>query len=194
MHDNVRLEIKEDLFSWENIYPDLHPQPVLETLMTLWNYEAELFIPHKHTSLECKTGKLTRVLKHPNFPPPPPPCQLDGVEYELETTRIINNVMDERDTMESDDCALLMAINQNEIDKYALKKPFQLTINNKYPFPDLVPEAFDNIQMKQGQNLVDYNELNGRSKDDSRFIETWFLVTVLISTLLLLYLSPAQNS
>jgi hypothetical protein len=188
------LEIKEDLFSWENIYPVLHPQPVLETLMALWDYAAELFFSHKYASLECKAGKLVRVLKHPSYPPPPPPCQLDGVEYELETTSIINNVMDERDTLEPEECALLMAINQNEIDKYAHKKPSQVNITYKHPFPDLVPEGFDNIQMNQWQNLVDYNEPDGTSRDNSRFIETWFLVTMLICTLLLLYLSPSQNS
>lgn len=172
----------------------LHPQPVLETLKALWTYDAASFSDHKHVTIECKAGNLARVLKHPNIPPPPPPCQLDGVEYELETATIMHSVTDECNIMEPKECALILPISQNELHKYGHKEHSYVNTPNKYPFPDLVPEAFDNIQMSNGRNLLDYNLQFQRSRDDTTSINTWFLITLLICSLLLVYLLPSQNS
>ena len=179
---NTRLEIKEDLFSWEHVYPDLVPQLVLETLMALWNYEAELSYPDKGDPLKHGGGRCAKILKHPMGPPPPPPCQLDGVEYELEITRVLDNtrvMMPDRQRTESD---LIGGQHSNS------------NATRTYPFPDLVPESFDNIQLQRGQVRIENGKSLRKCGHISNIHETMFLTFVLLSSLLLLYLLPAFTS
>ena len=59
LHEIAGSKIKEDLFSWESIHPELQPQQVLKTLTELWNKnDACLF--HNHDILDSKDRKEKR--------------------------------------------------------------------------------------------------------------------------------------
>ena len=178
--------MKEDLFTWESVYPILNLEAVLETLMALWDYETKLTLTDigtvKHGARGCQM-----YLKHPDCPPPPPPCQLDGVEYELETmsisgkTTVANNLTH----IESSDIPSIQTSMKSLNDKQVLENRAC-----EYPFPDLIPESFDNRQQH-----IRTNQTLSKSKEDiSPNAESWFLISVIIGSLMTLYLLPTYES
>ena len=178
--------MKEDLFTWESVYPTLNSQVVLVTLMALWDYETKLTLTDigtvKHGARGCQM-----YLKHPDCPPPPPPCQLDGVEYELETMSIPGKTMcvNTLTHIESFDIPSTQTPTKSLNDKHVLENGVC-----EYPFPDLIPESFDNRQqhIRTNQTLL-------KSKEDiSRNAESWFLISVIIGSLMILYLLPTYES
>ena len=178
LHEIIASEIKEDLFSWESIYPDLHPQQVLKTLMALWSNAFESSFDD-YNSIIPRNTIVKSCLRHPPNPPPPPPCQLDDVEYELETTNILENTIIDNNPIFTNQSDYNDKNNSNEI-----------SITNTSAFPDLIPESFENIQkirQKMSVNEISFDECENVIRHK---IETMFLVIVLICSLALLYILP----
>ena len=172
------------------MWPELDPEPVLRTLMALWEFEAGVFNLVKHDVLDYGGGTYTKLLRHPSCPPPPPPCQLDGVEYELDTTTIFDR------TMSNNAQANMTRNEEDEIEHNTSINPLShANATNKYPFPDLVPEAFENrVQHKVLSDSCKSGDFDRENNESTtRNIETFFLTTMLCSTLLLLYLLPAYD-
>ena len=180
------MEMKEDLFTWESVHPILNSQAVLETLMALWDYETKLTLTDIGTVKHGVRG-YQMYLKHPDCPPPPPPCQLDGVEYELETMSISGKttVVNTLTHIESFDIPSTQTPTKSLNDKQVLENRAC-----EYPFPDLIPESFDHRQQH-----IRANQTLSKSKEDiSLNAESWFLISVIIGSLMILYLLPTYES
>ena len=149
--------MKEDLFTWESVYPILNLEAVLETLMVLWDYETKLTLTDNR-DLKYGVRGCQMYLKHPDCPPPPPPCQLDGVEYELETMSIPGKTMcvNTLTHIESFDIPSTQTPTKSLNDKHVLENGVC-----EYPFPDLIPESFDTRQQH-----IRTNQTLSRSKED----------------------------
>ena len=183
------MEMKEDLFTWESVHPILNSQAVLETLMALWDYETKLSLTALTDNGPTKYGMrgCQMYLKHPDCPPPPPPCQLDGVEYELETMSISGKttVVNTLTHIESFDIPSTQTPTKSLNDKQVLENRAC-----EYPFPDLIPESFDHRQQH-----IRANQTLSKSKEDiSLNAESWFLISVIIGSLLILYSLPTYES
>ena len=123
---------------------------------------------------------LQNCLRHPPDPPPPPPSQLDDVEYELETTHILENTIIDTNPIFT---------NQSDDNDYK-NNSNEISISNTSAFPDLIPESFENIQkirQKMSVNEMSFDECENVIRNK---IETTFLVIVLISSLAMLYILP----
>ena len=176
------------------MYPDLEPEPVLRTLMALSEFEAGVITIEKHDILSYDGGKCAKILRHPSCPPPPPPCLLDGVEYELETTNLLDKTMTQCNVSQLEDNKL--RCDSEETENTLLNPLSHVNVTNKYPYPDLVPEAFDNNFQQKYMHAPSKHDGLQRENNGSttiRDIETFFLTTVLCSTLLLLYFFPAHD-
>ena len=182
LHEIIASEIKEDLFSWESIYPHLQPQQVLKTLMSLWSKAFESSFDD-YNSITSRNAIMQNSLRHPPNPPPPPPCQLDDVEYELETTNILDSTIIDTNP-----------IFTNQSDDNDKKNSNEISISNTSAFPDLIPESFENIQkirQKMSVNEMSFDECENVIRHK---IETVFLVIVLISSLAMLYILPNTDT
>ena len=182
LHEIIASEIKEDLFSWESIYPDLHPQQVLKTLMVLWSKAFESSFDDYNPMIPRNTIRQN-CLRHPPNPPPPPPCQLDDVEFELETTNILDNTNFNTNL-----------IFTNQSDNNDNNNSNEISITNTSAFPDLIPESFENIRkirQKMSVNEMSFDECENVIRHK---IETMFLVIVLISSLTMLYILPNSDT
>lgn len=178
LHEIAGSKIKEDLFSWESIHPDLQPQQVLKTLTELWNKnDACLF--HNHDILDSKDRKEKRYVNFPSNSPPPPPFKLDDVEHELETTMILEDMVKIPKSV----------ISHIEKDaKTCSNEISAINITNTCVFPDLIPESFENIQLMRKKESID-SDLSYECKILTiQKVETLFLVIVFISSMILLYL------
>ena len=181
------------------MYPDLNPEPILKTLEELWNFAAgtaAITSPERTYNSISGGRRNTHVLRPPSCSPPPPPCQLDGVEYELETTSLLDKTITEANVNEFEPNNLTSEVNTMEHSLTSVNLQLH-DITNNYPYPDLVPEAFSNPFQKRlllaSNQLHQTDESNYGSSITRRNIESIFLITVFCSTMLLLYLFPAYD-
>lgn len=180
LHETAGSKIKEDLFSWESIYPELQPQPVLKTLTALWNKNDACAFNNHHT-LDLKDRNQKKYVNFPSISLPPPPFKLDDVEHELETTTILEDMVEIPKSFIShiENGATTCS---NEISA--------INITNTCVFPDLIPESFENIQLMRKNESID-SDLSYECKNLTiQKVETLFLIIVFISSMTLLYLLP----
>ena len=180
LHEIAGSKIKEDLFSWESINPELQSQQVLKTLTALWNkHDAYLF--NNHDTLCSKDRNQKKCVNFPSISPPPSPFKLDDVEHALETTTILENIVKIPKSIIS---------NIENGAKTCSNEISAINITNTCVFPDLIPESFENIQLMRKKESID-SDLSYECKNlNIQNVETLFLVIVFISSMTLLYLLP----
>ena len=189
------------------MYPELEPEPVLKTLVTLWNISSETDdVANTSCSGGSSSSRNIKVLRPPSSPPPPPPCcDLEGLEFELETTSLSDKTItegnaDEFATSEEKGVADA-AVMTDSLELNGHQTHDTNVTTNNYPYPDLVPEAFNNVTNRGVLASADNLHTNcsrSRPYDNDngalmRNVESLFLLSIFCGTLLLLYLFPAHD-